>query len=364
MNSKIDKLFEYNDSNNYNNNKKIIINVKNKNEKYVLFNAIGIIILFTAPVLIVWGIHSLVYNMFGTFSIGELLSILLILPVAILIGIYFLQYTKIYFTENKLIIKKLFKKEFDINLDENPRVYIETVISRSQKARSITRFYFFCFQQKEKETRILISHSNVNELKKLINNLEIISIEDASEEIRLKSANEKEGIIHKYEKEHPFKQIVDIKDTQKIIKFKNPNFIMKFFAWIALFMVIIYSCFMIKSVNSFTLSHLFIYGIMILIVGVGVIYQYISNIIQISFKNNELISINGINFNYRENIVKIKFSKEIFMHKIKYAENGEAIGNYIMEISDNCGNNMRKKIDKKNIKKMEELIENLELKEI
>ena len=271
---------------------------------------------------------------------------------------YFLEYTKISFEGNKMIIEQ-FGKITEFDLEKFPRIYTK---------RLRHRYNCIFFQQNQKNISIIIDLSYYK-LQDVLDNLNIVDLNSLPENSILLSASEKENLLEKYIKEKNGKKIFEINNKNIVIhlvKASPANLVILWITFFFIFGIGIYSCIYMKEVITIKEMLIFIVPDIILLSSVlfGIIYENIKNKLKISFKEDGIMNVNFKKFNYKKNTVKLKFHRKIQHEPFRWInddKNEMLLNDYIIEIEDNTGQYVRFALGRSEISQIKSLIENIQL---
>jgi len=286
----------------------------------------------------------------------------------IIIGICLLfSYTKITFKSNQMIIKKLLRKTV-FNLDKYPRIFTTRIYHRRTRethSRPYISHYLY-FQQNDKKIKIHLYSFYIKKIKRFLENLEIVSLDEVSEEKRLLSATEREIIVENHIKNNQEKRIVGIKDiNQKIALKKAPGRIIVVLC-ITFFIIFGIACYFnteMEKLGTGIGGAIIIEMLILLIVVIAIIYEYSRIFTNISYSEDRFIKVNKGVFNYQENIVKIKVYKRHQREPIMNGEEEINLNDYIFKISDNLGNFERTNLGQCDSIELKRFLENIEFED-
>ena len=176
-------------------NRKVILKVIDASKKYTFFKMTVLLCFFVLGFLACGALYKTGYS-FGKYNIIILGGIFFVF---VIFGIGF-SYTKFYFKNNKMIIRNLFIKIMEIDLNKYPRTFTKAIEheGHDDTYHYSYKAYYIYFQQNEKSIKIRLYFNNVKKIQKILENLQVAELDLMPENERLMSASSKEKAVEEY----------------------------------------------------------------------------------------------------------------------------------------------------------------------
>lgn len=283
---------------------KIIVDIKNKDFRIKFFKSYA----WLFPLIITLSILINIGNFNIILSNSEKVIGLIIFAVSILstIILFCSESCKIYFEEDYLILENKLRKKKIFDINKYPRIYIRRrvywVNLNNSRGYEQKETYDLYIEQNNELLTLDIKTCGYEKIQQFIENLEMKSHQNSTEQEWKFSVNDREKIMSGYMKFLNMQgRIIGVKDENKKIRMRKKENLSIIILIIILIIIIDYELTLLK-VNAYFASLLVLVGI---IINIGAIINKMnSNNIKISYVDGSII-IDKYKLKYKEKNIRI-----------------------------------------------------------